>query len=102
MGSKAGVWAGHLAAWRDSGLSQAGYCRQHDLRLPSFGYWRRRFGAPAPGAAKLPALVPIAVGAVDTCDTVIEVCLPNGLQVRLPVAMDPLHWVPLMQALRTC
>ncbi len=102
MGSKSDFWKGHLAAWRDSGLSQAGYCRQHGVSAPSFGYWRRRLADAASGTAKLPALVPIAVDAVDTRDTAIEVRLPNGLQARLPVAMDPLRWVALMRALRTC
>ena len=32
MGVKLLFWKSHLTGWRDSGLSQAAYCRQHDLR----------------------------------------------------------------------
>ena len=39
MGSKAAFWRRRLAAWRDSGQSQAAYSRQEDLSLPCFGYW---------------------------------------------------------------
>jgi hypothetical protein len=31
-------WPGHISQWRDSGLSQADYCRQHGLCQHSFSY----------------------------------------------------------------
>jgi len=40
--AKARAWARHLAAWRRSGLSIVGYCRQHELAPSSFHYWRRK------------------------------------------------------------
>lgn len=36
-------WRSHLEAWTSSGLSQAEYCRQNDLNIARFGYWKRRF-----------------------------------------------------------
>jgi hypothetical protein len=36
-------WRSHLETWSLSGLSQAEYCRQNDLNLARFGYWKRRF-----------------------------------------------------------
>lgn len=35
-------WAGHIRAWRESGFSQAQYCREHDLSPGLFFYWKRR------------------------------------------------------------
>ena len=98
MGAKADFWKGHLDGWRCSGLTQTAYCRRQGLRLPSFGYWRRTLHK----AAVPSALVPIVAGEVSTRDMAIEVQLPNGLLARLPVGMDPLRWVPMMQALRAC
>jgi hypothetical protein len=87
---KAAFWKRHLAAWRDSGLSQAAYCRQQDVSLSSFGYWRGKFGAaPSPSPSPSPpALLPIVVSPVPTSMDRIEVALPNGLQVRLPMDGD--------------
>ena len=38
-------WERHLQQWRQSGLSQAQYCRQHRLSVPAFGWWKRRLSA---------------------------------------------------------
>jgi len=36
-------WRTHLDSWALSGFSQAKYCRQNDLNIARFGYWKRRF-----------------------------------------------------------
>ncbi|MGH8296603.1 MAG: IS66 family insertion sequence element accessory protein TnpA, partial [Steroidobacteraceae bacterium] len=36
MGAKVDFWKGHVAEWRCSGLTQAAYCRQHELSLARF------------------------------------------------------------------
>lgn len=41
-GAAAVRWREHLAAWAQSGLSQAEFCRRRGLALPSFYYWRAR------------------------------------------------------------
>jgi hypothetical protein len=100
MGIKSDFWKGHLAAWRSGDLSQAAYCREHGLSVPSFGYWRRRLGMPPPSVT--PALVPVVVEAVERPDETIEVSLRNGLRVHLPVAMEAARWLPLLRALHAC
>jgi hypothetical protein len=35
-------WQNHLCDWQASGLSQAGYCREHGLSNKSFVYWKKR------------------------------------------------------------
>jgi len=38
-------WLRHLQRWRQSGLSQAQYCRQQHLSAPAFGWWKGRLSA---------------------------------------------------------
>lgn len=38
-------WQKHLQQWRQSGLSQAQYCRQQRLSAPAFGWWKGRLSA---------------------------------------------------------
>lgn len=38
-GKKQGLQAGHIEAWRQSGLSALEYCRQHKLRPNIFAGW---------------------------------------------------------------
>jgi len=35
-------WYRHVEAWRESGLSQADYCRQQGLNPKTFSAWARR------------------------------------------------------------
>lgn len=35
-------WENHLRAWQASGLSQAGYCREHEFSDKSLVYWKKR------------------------------------------------------------
>ncbi len=32
----------HMRRWRSSGLTQAEYCRRHELKWSTFHYWRKR------------------------------------------------------------
>jgi hypothetical protein len=36
-------WKKRIEQWRQSGLSQAEYCRQHHLKDHQLSYWKRRF-----------------------------------------------------------
>ena len=100
MGSKVAFWRRHLVAWRDSGLSQAAYCRPQDMSLSSFGYWRGKLGA-VPSSPP-PALLPIVVSPVPTSMDRLDAVLPNGLQVRLPIGGDVAPWVPMIRVLMAC
>ncbi len=101
MVSKSEFWKGHLAGWQSSGLTQVAYCRQHALSLPSFGYWRRVLSRPLLVPPSL-SLMPILVGEPESVAGAIEVRLPNGLQVQLPLGMASARWLPTLQALLTC
>ena len=36
-------WKQHIENWRTSGLTQAEYCRQHEIKDYRFTYWKKRF-----------------------------------------------------------
>jgi len=47
--SRRPFWQEHLRAWSESGLTQADYCRQHQLSRAAFGWWKRQLqGKPKP------------------------------------------------------
>lgn len=70
-------WHNHIAGWQHSGMSQAEYCQQHDLKLTSFGYWRTRLNRPQHTSKLIP---------VDfTSAATIRLALPNGIRLESPV-----------------
>ena len=92
MVSRSEFWKDHLAGWRSSGLTQRAYCHRHALSLASFGYWRRVLSRRRLAPSSL-ALVPIVVSEPEPVIETIEVGLPNGLEVQLPVGVTAAGWL---------
>ncbi len=43
------LWRNHIHSWQESGLSQAEFCRQNNLKPRQFLYWKKRIlGTPIP------------------------------------------------------
>ena len=40
---KRGYWKRHIDSWQQTGLSQAEYCRRHNLKHHQLVYWKKRF-----------------------------------------------------------
>ena len=40
---KRAYWKQHIDSWQQTGLSQAEYCRRHNLRHHQLVYWKKRF-----------------------------------------------------------
>ena len=51
-------WEHHLERWKQSGLSQLAYCREHHLKPHRFYYWRRRILKPQTKVSFLPVKLP--------------------------------------------
>ena len=51
-------WHEHIKAWKQSGLSQANFCKVRSLALSTFQYWRRKIG---PSGNDSPRFYPLAV-----------------------------------------
>ena len=98
-------WRTSFAMWRSSGLSVAAFCRSRDLNLSSFYRWRKildDLDRPAatrprsePDPLPCPSFVPVRV----IPDTVVEVVLPSGVQLRVPLSADAPQLARLVRAL---
>lgn len=97
MANKQAHWQSHLDAWRQSGLSQASYCKQHGLSLSSFGYWLHRRAEPTPPTSAVPIVV-----TKPSIEAPVEIRLPNGWSVRLPASAESIHVLPLLRELAAC
>ena len=74
-------WAEHVAAWQDSDLTQADFCKTRQLNYNNFNYWAVRLRRAAVRAKELaeasrhvseaPLLIPVQVGAPSTSITTV-------------------------------
>jgi len=77
-------WQHHLAAQRTSGLTQAAYCREHQLCAKSFTGWKRKL---AVGVAAEFIPVRVNMNAVmpaieNRAGVTIKATLPNGISLE--------------------
>ena len=100
--SRRPFWQEHLQAWSKSGLTQADYCRQHQLSRAAFGWWKRqlqgkpkgRTGTKQPQSDRQTAVQFVEVQRGPDVDTgsssaVYEVLLSHGRAIRVGHEFDP-------------
>ena len=90
-------WRAIFATWRSSGLSVAQFCRSRSLNTSSFYRWRNIFDdlGRAPESRPPQSFVPLRV----VPDTIVELILPAGVQLRVPLTADAGQVARLVQAL---
>ena len=90
-------WRAIFATRRSSGLSVAAFCRSRSLNMSSYYRWRKILDdlghAPEPRPAQ--SFVPVRV----VPDTIVELILPTGVQLRVPLAADAGQVARLVHAL---
>jgi len=95
-------WRQHVKAWRESGLSQADYCRQQGLNRKTFSLWTRRAqGDPSMDMDASLKLISVQVSApVATAEAnAILLRFPHGAQLELSTAVPPRWLAELLRCL---
>ncbi|MDV6254380.1 IS66 family insertion sequence element accessory protein TnpA [Vibrio sp. EA2] len=84
MSSLQQAWQHHFEAWQTTNLSQAQYCRTHDLDQSQFSYWKRKFTRT--NSVTKSVTSKFALAQVETVtehvSSSLTVTLPNGTQVE--------------------
>ena len=76
-------WQQHVNRCRGEGLSQAAYCRQHDLVTHQFGYWYRKLTNQASAS-----WLPVEIKQAPVSASPIELVLSGGRMLRLSNGFD--------------
>ena len=84
-----------IARWRDiineqakSGINGAVFCREHNLSIPQFRWWRRRFKKEnmQNSKSRFMRLVPVP----NHHQSGIRICLRDSLSIEVDPGFDPL------------
>ena len=95
-------WQAHVTAQKESGLSRAEYCRQHQLSYHAATYWTRRLSKPA---SKETTLVPVTfassikINSAPATRSVLRVILPNKIAVEVDDSFSPTTLTKLLATL---
>jgi hypothetical protein len=85
---KRSEWAGHLAAWKQSGLGQDEYCKSNNLDPCSFSSWKNKLEQNERSSPFVEIMHSIHQPA-NRADEVIELTL-EGVRIRLREDIDPI------------
>ena len=109
--SRAEYWRRIIEEWTGSGLTQSEFCRQRELSLPSFSWWKWEL-ARRERESEQPMFLPVrVVGSADGIEPALwrdsgdfEVTLQQGYRIRVPEYFDPEALRRLIKALEvsTC
>jgi transposase-like protein len=91
-------WREVVAAWQESGRSVRAFCRSRGLQEASFYAWRRTLQQRDQQHSATPQAKFVPVRVVP--DALLEIVLPSGLLVRVPVGMAASTIATLIAALR--
>lgn len=95
-------WKKLIETQQASGLSQKEFCKQHDLGLSQFVYYRCQLKSGS--SAKESSFTPVKVTTNDsvTSSTDIKLILPNGFQCVFPARTEASQVKRLVEALLSC
>jgi len=95
-------WQAHVTAQKQSGLSRAEYCRQHQLSYHAATYWNRRLSKPT---SQETTLVPVTfssrikINTAPAAQSVFKVILPNKIAVEVGDGFSPTTLTKLLATL---
>ena len=83
-------WQPHISAWKQSGISQADFCRRHGLNIKIFGYWKRKLcRRPDDGVSFVPVTIkPSHISSVKS-GALLRLIAGNGLSIEIGDGFNP-------------
>jgi transposase-like protein len=94
----------HVSNWRASGVSISRYSAEHGISISALSKWIKYY------SDKLPETtfkqVSLENGTVNCqlsyMDSMIEVKMPNGIQIKMPLDDKKVNWPELLGVLSQC
>ena len=83
-------WKQHIEDWRSSGMTQADYCRRHELKDYRFTYWKKRFVPPDSDATFVPVKINGSLlAAPDPSSVSVRLIMDKDLAIEIRPDFDP-------------
>lgn len=95
--AKRQFWDNHIQAWQQSGLTQIEYCRQNNLKIHQWWYWRRKILKPSDTDVRF---VPLSFSPGNISRSRISVVAPNGFRIEFDHGVDVLRLRQLITTIR--
>ncbi|OQK15371.1 hypothetical protein AU255_07515 [Methyloprofundus sedimenti] len=96
----------HIPQWQASRLTQAEYCKVHDIKPHIFSYYKKKFGSASSSVQQTSQLVPVKFVAEDNLSgprlsSVIKVTHTNGFSLEIQANTELSILKPLLELVRS-
>ncbi len=88
-GEKYQFWQTHINAWKQSGISQSDFCRQHGLNIKIFGYWKRKLCSRPEGVSFVPVAIKPSHISIVKSGALLRLVTCNGLSIEIGDGFNP-------------
>ena len=89
-------WKQHIESWQQTGLTQAEYCRRHNLKHYQLVYWKKRFLTTETGVSFVPLKLEDLLDIPAQADHAsLYVVINNYLRIEISAGFD----APLLRQL---
>jgi hypothetical protein len=87
---KRSYWKQHIDSWQETGLTQAEYCRRHNLKHYQLVYWKKRFLKTETGVSFVPLKLEDLLD-IPTPQDRASLCLVvnNHFKIEIRAGFDP-------------
>ena len=92
-------WRRVVGRWQASGMSQAQFCRRHNIPTWKLAWWRKRLKGQAQASASL--FVPVAIASPAASGAELELTLPGGRVLRFGAQVEPTRLSAIVAALES-
>lgn len=94
-------WEEHIVGWEESGITQAEYCRIHDLNAGQFTYFKSRLKRKSDNSSPVAVQInPDMLQPETACRSPLRLNLENGLQIEIKNDFDPSLLAALIRTVR--
>ena len=99
----------HIPQWQASNLSQAEYCKAHDIKPHIFSYYKKQFSSATPSVKQSSQLVPVKLVAegmpgdlrLSAGSSAIKVTHTNGFSLEIHTSTELSTLKPLLELVRS-
>jgi hypothetical protein len=98
---KRSYWKQHIDSWQETGLTQAEYCRRHNLKHHQLVYWKKRFSHTETSVSFVPLKLEDRLHPQDLLDNAsFYLVINNHFKVEIRAGFDAQLLRQLIFALR--
>lgn len=96
---KQAFWHNHISAWQKSASTRKEYCKTHNLKLSTFGYWQGRLKGQKNIEKELVPLSFPPPKVPGSSRPALELVLGDALYLKIPEGFDRQHLARVLDVL---